>query len=1137
MRIGHCLGAMLLLAVACGKSAASVAFHPTGDVAIAGGDHSYTTFTLPAGVTATVAADAVLRVAGEVSIAGNLVGDCVAIDLEGAKAITILGKISNACSGAGSKALILHTVGGAPLTVGAAGAPATLDTSGRIEISNDPTLQASDFLLPAQLRSATPLAPACAATADSVRTVATAGSPAPVRFKGTGAAPGGGGLAWKWDFGDGASAATQDSAHSFAAGRYDVVLTVTGDDKQACTSKLKLLVADGAGASDPSGPPGLSISGAAIVASVGDALPLAANAAAAAPATLTWAWDFGDGAQAAGRVVQHAFAQPGRYVITATAAADGQSSTATAAVYVHPAPQHAARPRPQDAAASCAQPNFNAAVNNARRPFGERIEFTSRGDVIIGAQTNVSAQDGAAGASATGGEVAKGEDGRPGGDLAIRVSGNLTLCDGAQIRGASGGDGGSATGSRQAYAGNGGVSGGIEIAAGYGLAVNVGANVAVVIGKGGRGGDATVTATDQPAGCTGPTGAPLKLGANAFGGQGGQIGEWAWSYELPEGVKISGGPAGQAGNATAQGGAGEDQIACGSSPLGKKGDTAFANSSYGGGLRVSPTIAAALKPGGGGTAMATGGRGGTATADLPPPCSPAQASGGPGGQAIAECLGPGYSPVPVTGLTPCSATAVGGRGGDATATGAGCGLCNSVSSTVGDAVASGAPGGDAKVVLPDDPLKSTASAATGGKGGFGVATGGDGGPCALCPSGAGHAGGSATSTGGKGGLATGSPATLTQGLGGAAGATGGNGGAGASCCSPPSGGGGGGTGGAARATAGTVGGADSGGAGNGGNGGDGSGPGSAGIKGIGAGTPTKLADGTEGLPGNACVTEISCASVGKTCAFACGHNATGNCSCGTATRCELGDPTFAQSGQIYLSPSLVGASFAQAVTYPIRAGVAAASPAFVNTIYGAAGQCVLETYSGAYPSTTPLDLGTVTASSGIRTVTAARQADGSYLTFDSTLWTAPGLSVTLAASGSGANAGFSVTGTTFDAFTLSAPTFPAAPTKMAISTAADLAFTFTGVANGSLVQVRLFFDASTPTSGLEVVCRGGGGSLLIPKELLQALPAASTGIIDVYQQTFLPVTGSGFRWNNFFYRQLKDPGGRAITNSSFQLTP
>src|SRR5947209_8690092 len=76
------------LVAACGTKESS-AFHPTADASIAGGAHSYPSFTVPAGVTVTVAADAVLKVSGDVAIDGNLVGDCVGIDLEGQQAIAI----------------------------------------------------------------------------------------------------------------------------------------------------------------------------------------------------------------------------------------------------------------------------------------------------------------------------------------------------------------------------------------------------------------------------------------------------------------------------------------------------------------------------------------------------------------------------------------------------------------------------------------------------------------------------------------------------------------------------------------------------------------------------------------------------------------------------------------------------------------------------------------------------------------------------------------------------------------------------------------------------------------------------------------------------------------------------------------
>jgi len=128
-------------------------------------------------------------------------------------------------------------------------------------------------------------------------------------------------VSYAWDFGDGATASGAETEHAFArSGSYDVRLTVTDDDGATASALFALVVRN----AEP-------VAAFAAPASLRHEAPAAFDAAGSADrdGTLTgYAWDFGDGASAAGEQVQHAYTWAGTYVVALTVT-DDEGATAT----------------------------------------------------------------------------------------------------------------------------------------------------------------------------------------------------------------------------------------------------------------------------------------------------------------------------------------------------------------------------------------------------------------------------------------------------------------------------------------------------------------------------------------------------------------------------------------------------------------------------------------------------------------------------------------------------------------------------------------------------------------------------------------------------------------------------------------
>lgn len=136
----------------------------------------------------------------------------------------------------------------------------------------------------------------------------------------------GGPTQYAWDFGDGTTAAGQVVTHTYAtAGAYTVRLTISRSGSTAQTQRGVSVI------SNAPPPPDATFQTSATClnqfgfeqceATAGSAVSFTANATG----TLTYTWDFGDGATASGRTVSHTWSQAGSYGVTLTVS-NGQTS-------------------------------------------------------------------------------------------------------------------------------------------------------------------------------------------------------------------------------------------------------------------------------------------------------------------------------------------------------------------------------------------------------------------------------------------------------------------------------------------------------------------------------------------------------------------------------------------------------------------------------------------------------------------------------------------------------------------------------------------------------------------------------------------------------------------------------------------
>jgi PKD repeat protein len=850
-----------------------VPFNPTGDTQLNGGQYTFSSINIPAGITVTLTGNVTIQVLADTAIAGNVVGDCTALALTGQGNVTITGSIDNRCIAETESpaALTIHTTAGS-LALGTTSAPAHLHSSGDVDVSNAPDLPEWEFdVLPDQ-RSDVPLPPVCAARADTLVTSVTPGYPAEISFVGEGADPDGGPVMYAWDFGGGVTVAERNPVYSFTVwGTYPITLTVTDNEDATCQATLHLTLDDGE--TNLPEAPALWAAPTDLVVEAGQPADFSALALDPQGQELTYWWDFGDAITSTLPSPTHTYTLPGRYPVTLTVTDfEGYSASASGSIYVYATPtiNHELPQSPAQGNCLVPGPNvfnivFDGGAAGAGRD-GRRLVYRGRGDIFLGGATDIHAQDGGAGVSRVGAGTVLGGNGGRGGSLQILVNGHLIICGGATLAAGNGGNGGNATsltpptGLALARGGNGGGAAPLlRIAATQALEFQspLGGTVLLKPGNGGDGGWADATGQDGASQC--PVG-QAAASAKAIGGDGGKASKAAIVTGALVGLasaEIDGGNGGDGGIALAAAGNGGNAT-CPGTATGGLGKPATARGGQGGEAKLTGMAAAfvvaptAFTAGDGGSAEASGGDGGMATATPPAACADATAVGGQAGAANATGGNGGKGRIPGNGG---DADALGGEGGAATATGGDCTAC-------GNGGAANATGGRAGNSDARYGKRGGAAAADGSAtsyaydGGDATATGGRGGDCPTCPGGKGGDGGPATASGGQGGTATGNGLN-DGGAGGDGDAAGGSGGDGANCCEKfneqP-----GGNGGNATSTAGSPGapgGVDGGNGikgGDGGNGGNGLPPGAKGLHGVGSGTPLDIPDGVDGLDGAEC---------------------------------------------------------------------------------------------------------------------------------------------------------------------------------------------------------------------------------------------------------------------------------------------
>jgi putative Ig domain-containing protein/PKD domain-containing protein len=823
----------------------------SSDMSLPGGKYWYSSVIVMAGATLTFTGPATICVTDTIQIDGTVIADCHGLIFNEFNYINITGVIDNRCTsgGTGENLVILSHDAEYNLE----GGPGSgIFTDGDFTMGDDTTYADWEMVISPEIKSTTPEDPVGSVYADVLHTPALIDDPAVVGFKLSGADPDGGAVMFDIDFGDGdmrSDIATDDGSVAYiekeyaTPGSYDITLTIKDDDGKSTHATAHVFISDSAsiGSEDL----GLAAETDLVIA-VNDTLYFDGFVETGGDAIHSSSlWDFGDAAQADSLNPYHVYTSTGTKNVSLMVEDDsGNTATATLSVFVYSPDTSAFSGGGGSQAAPAAPPAVvNVPIN---LPRGGRVVFRNP-NVVFNPAANINATPAP--------NAVAGRKGRGGGRLNVFFRGNIVL-NGNNINAANGANGGgNAPGGGSA--GKGGNGGSLKI---YGKNVTINGGT-FAAGDGGEGGSATkVTAATKTAFARG------KQGGNAGSSVSIRASKCV-TFTAPTTIHV--GDGGDGGEGTATGGAGKDQC-----KTGQRGSHAIAYGGKGGkankrGILRGCVIGAAFISvtggiaGDGGDATSTGGGGGNALGCL------GFAQGGEGGKAIAKAgnggkggyRGPRF---PGTGLFFAgdggTATANAGSGGAASATpdppvgGAGC-----PGEKGGDATAIGGKGGNAtstngrKGELSGRGIPGTpgASIANGSNGGSATSTGGEGGPGTGCNCDGGP-GGDATSTGGIHGNTTarsrgGGAATKNEGDDGNANATGGVGGTGGSCCTPPgSKGGDGGKGGSATATCGLKGSTAIATGGNGGNGGPGWGPGSGG----GGGPASAIAANPTQTPGN-----------------------------------------------------------------------------------------------------------------------------------------------------------------------------------------------------------------------------------------------------------------------------------------------
>ena len=139
---------------------------------------------------------------------------------------------------------------------------------------------------------------------------------------------GGAPTSWSWSLGEGTTSAQQNPSKRYTAqGTYSVTLTVLRNGTSSTTTR-QLTVA---GTTPGTIPVVAAFDATPLTASVGQTVTFADRSTGS---PTQWTWSFGDGASSTAQNPSHAYAAPGTYAVTLTAAKGGSSAQATRQVVV-----------------------------------------------------------------------------------------------------------------------------------------------------------------------------------------------------------------------------------------------------------------------------------------------------------------------------------------------------------------------------------------------------------------------------------------------------------------------------------------------------------------------------------------------------------------------------------------------------------------------------------------------------------------------------------------------------------------------------------------------------------------------------------------------------------------------------------
>jgi len=128
-------------------------------------------------------------------------------------------------------------------------------------------------------------------------------------------------VSYFWDFGDGTNATGVTISHAYANdGNYTVTLTVTDDDGATSTAKATKTVLNR--------PPVIEVTVSSTVVYTGEVITFNASDSYDPDGYIvSYYWDFGDGTNGTGAVVEHAYSDNGTYVVTLTVTDDDKATS------------------------------------------------------------------------------------------------------------------------------------------------------------------------------------------------------------------------------------------------------------------------------------------------------------------------------------------------------------------------------------------------------------------------------------------------------------------------------------------------------------------------------------------------------------------------------------------------------------------------------------------------------------------------------------------------------------------------------------------------------------------------------------------------------------------------------------------